>query len=860
MSPYGNKVKITTKDGKQVDLEKKVGSAASSASVTPVASPAPSTASVHKPAPVVSTPAGSTSATPPASALSAPAPASAASSPAKLTIAEEFRRKILERAKAAQKEKELKEKKEKGEEQAEEKAGEKAEATNTPVETKEPEPKEEEAKVKEEPKEEPKEEVKEVEEDKAVKEDAAESAEPSTEVPEAAPVSQVDEPEQVQQISEKAVEEAAEPTPAVPVPAALKENVNEDVAPIAPAVEKQEEQAPGTPETAPETAPTTTSAPETATETETKEEKEEADASNDEGADDDEEGEGEEEEDGLDLSQFFQRLQEVKPIEDPYSMTYPEPFTGVDPKWKSEKAFRYDPQFLIQFKDVVQFPIDEEFKNKLESLGITAGRKAPQGGRGGLNRFGAGGARFGPGMGNRGQFSDPRQNSRNGSRRRGGSSGGPSRDKSTRRGAPSRRGGRDHKDDGITIPPEEIKPLEKSSNRWVPKPRGAKTEVKLAPDGTEIYSEEDIERKVKSQLNKLTLEMFEPISDAILKLGNQSKWEDDAKTVRQIISLTFAKACDEPYWSSMYAQFCAKMCTQMSDEIKDVNIRLKNGDCARGGDLARRILLTTCQTEYEKGWSDKLPTNEDGTPIEPEMMSDEYYAMAAAKRRGLGLVKFIGHLYILNMLNDQVILLCLRDQSSNVKDPSEDSLENLAQLVTTVGARLETTEKNRAVLNIVFDNIQTILDNCKLSSRIKFKLMDLQDLRASKWKSAKADAGPKTIQEIHEDAEIKKLEDERAAIERRRKNKTESRSNSSKIGSSWGSSPALKKDPRAPKDSRGFTAVQPRSQSSRQNLASPVDSANTSGNTVSPRENSKRSESIQSAANMFAALGGEEDD
>lgn len=832
MSPYGNKVKITTKDGKQVDLEKKLGSSASgtsSASVTPVASPAASAASVHKPAPVPSTPAASTSsgATPPASSSSAPAPASAASSPAKLSIAEEFRRKILERAQAAQKEKELQEKKEK------------PETTTNTVESEPKEPKE--------PKEEVKEDVKEAKNvaEPVNAEPVSVKAEVPVEAPASTATSQVEEPEQVQKISEKAVEEAEQVTTAVPVPSALKENVSEDVAPISPAVEKQNEE-------------------EEAPETETKgEEKEEAEASNDEGADEDEEGEGEEDaeaEDGLDLSQFFQRLQEVKPIEDPYSMTYPEPFTGVDPKWKSEKAFRYDPQFLIQFKDVVQFPIDEEFKNKLESLGITAGRKAPQGARGGLNRFGAGGARFGPGMGNRGQFSDPRQNSRNGSRRRGGSSGGPSRDKSTRRGAPSRRGGREHKDDGITIPPEEIKPLEKSSNRWVPKARGAKTEVKLAPDGSEIYSEEDIERKVKSQLNKLTLEMFEPISDAILKLGNQSKWEDDAKTVRQIISLTFAKACDEPYWSSMYAQFCAKMCTQMSDEIKDVNIRLKSGDCARGGDLARRILLTTCQTEYEKGWSDKLPTNEDGTPIEPEMMSDEYYAMAAAKRRGLGLVKFIGHLYILNMLNDQVILLCLRDQSSNVKDPSEDSLENLAQLVNTVGARLETTEKNRAVLNIVFDNIQTILDNVKLSSRIKFKLMDLQDLRASKWKSAKADAGPKTIQEIHEDAEIKKLEDERAAIERRRKNKTESRSNSSKMGSSWGSSPALKKDPRATKDSRGFTAVQPRSQSSRQNLASPVDSANTTGNTVSPRENSKRSESIQSAANMFAALGGEEDD
>lgn len=831
VSPYGDKVKITTKDGREVALDKKkTVSATSSSSSTPVVS----SATVSSPV------APSTTAAPVAPApapVPAAVPSSSSAAPATLSVAEEFKRKILERAQAAKKEKDQKkspapptasptpaqpEKVKPASEQPAAKEPEIKEPTAKEPETKEPVAKEPEIKEPE---------IKEPE----VKEPVAkepEVKEPATQEPVAKePVSEpspIKEPEQVKEISKEAIENVEPATPQVPVPAAEKEAVTKDT-----------------------TIGSETEPAEEATEEPTKET---------ESHDEDDEEEEEPEEGGLDLSQFFQRLQEVEPIKDPFAMSYPEPLTGVDPKWKSGDRFRYDPQFLIQFKDVVQFPIDEEFKNKLESLGITAGRKGAQG-RGGLNRFGAGGARFGPGMGNRGQFSDPRQNSRNGSRRRGGSSG-PSRDKSTRRGAPSRRGGRDrdNRDDGITIPPEEIKPLEKSANRWVPKSRGTKTETKLAPDGSEILSEEDIDRKVKSLLNKLTLEMFEPISDDILKLGNQSKWEDDAKTVRRIISLTFAKACDEPYWSSMYAQFCAKMCTQMSDEIKDVNIRLKSGDSAKGGDLARRILLTTCQTEYEKGWSDKLPTNPDGTPLEPEMMSDEYYKMAAAKRRGLGLVKFIGHLYILNMLNDQVILLCLRDQSSNVKDPSEDSLENLAQLVNTVGARLETTEKNRAVLNIVFDNIQTILDTVKLSSRIKFKLMDLQDLRAAKWKSAKSDAGPKTIQEIHEDAEIKKLEEERAAIERRRKNKTESRSNSSRMGSSWGGSNALKKDPRQAKDSRGFTAVQPRSQSSRQNLASSAESANTSGNTVSPRENSKRSESIQSAANMFAALGGEEDD
>ncbi|CCE86700.1 Piso0_005205 [Millerozyma farinosa CBS 7064] len=574
--------------------------------------------------------------------------------------------------------------------------------------------------------------------------------------------------------------------------------------------------------------------------------------------------EAEAKEDGLTLTQYFEKLASAEEIQDPFSFTYPENITGVDSKWKSDaKKFRYDPQFLIQFRDAVSLTVDDEWKNKLDGLGIVATNnkrgQAPH--ARGMGKFGLPVSnRFGGSLGGKGQFGDGRANSRSGSKRRGGSTG--PREKSSRKGNQSKRGrdSRENRDREDDKPAEEVKPLEKSANRWVPRSRVKKTEVKYAPDGSVILDDEDVERKIKSLLNKLTLEMFEPITDDILKIAEQSKWEEDAKTARKVISLTFAKACDEPYWSSMYAQFCAKMCTKMPEEITDVNIRLKNGELAKGGDLARRLLLTTCQAEYEKGWSDKLPTKEDGTPLEPEMMSDEYYQMAAAKRRGLGLVKFIGHLYILNMLNDQVILLCLRDQSNNTKDPSEDSLENLAQLVTTVGARLETTEKNRAVLNFVFDNIQTILDNCKLSSRIKFMLMDLQDLRAAKWKSIKEEAGPKTIQEIHNEAELKKLEEEKAAAERRRKNKnSEPRSGSSRAGSSWGNQ-GKRNDQRMPskENPRGFTSVQSsRSQSNRPNVSSESNSSY-----LSPRENSKRTESIQSQANMFAALGegGDEDD
>lgn len=130
-------------------------------------------------------------------------------------------------------------------------------------------------------------------------------------------------------------------------------------------------------------------------------------------------------------------------------------------------------------------------------------------------------------------------------------------------------------------PAEEVKPLVPSANRWVPRSRVKKEEVKLAPDGSVMLESDEIERKVNSALNKLTLEMFEPITEDLLKIARQSIWEEDAKTVKQVISLTFAKACDEPYWSSVYAQFFAKMLKEVPDELKDVNTLTKNGEPAQ---------------------------------------------------------------------------------------------------------------------------------------------------------------------------------------------------------------------------------------------------------------------------------------
>jgi len=93
----------------------------------------------------------------------------------------------------------------------------------------------------------------------------------------------------------------------------------------------------------------------------------------------------------------------------------------------------------------------------------------------------------------------------------------------------------------------------------------------------------------------MTPEKFDKISDQILEIAAQSKDETDGRTLRQVIQLTFEKACDESHWSSMYAKFCSRMLATMSTEIKDENVRDKHNNPVVGGALFRKYLLNRCQ-------------------------------------------------------------------------------------------------------------------------------------------------------------------------------------------------------------------------------------------------------------------------
>lgn len=325
---------------------------------------------------------------------------------------------------------------------------------------------------------------------------------------------------------------------------------------------------------------------------------------------------------------------------------------------------------------------------------------------------------------------------------------------------------------GQTVSMEHVAPLQATANRWDRKAVG-----NVDPDSPEV-----VDRKVKALLNKLTMEKFDSISDQIITWANKSEKEKDGRTLIQVIKLVFEKATDEATWSEMYARLCRKMMERISLQVQDDGIKNAEGKPITGGQLFRKYLLNRCQEDFERGWITKEATaaaaackaledqaaqekNKTEGDDEVVLYSDEYYAAQKAKRQGLGLIKFIGELFKLQMLTERIMHECVKKLLGNVENPEEEEIESLCKLLSTVGAILD-TQKARAHMDVYFSRMKELTKSPNVSSRMQFMLQDVLELRERKWVSRNAIAAPTTIAQIHEAAAKEKAAAEKETYQR----------------------------------------------------------------------------------------------
>lgn len=233
-------------------------------------------------------------------------------------------------------------------------------------------------------------------------------------------------------------------------------------------------------------------------------------------------------------------------------------------------------------------------------------------------------------------------------------------------------------------------------------------------------------------------------------------------TLIGLITMISEKAIDEPHFASIYAMLCKKLFTDLASVHTWVC-----PDNSVQNNIFRSLLLKRCQEEFEKDAKWKAADDEaqiaraelrkkidDLSAEEKAQFAEEDYQRGKLKRRVLGNMVFIGELYRQTLISEAVIHRCLKSLLAEIENPEEEVIESLCKLLTSAGRNLD-HPKAEAMMNVYFERIALILDGATLTSRIRFLLMDVVDLRANKWipKSGVIDK-PKTIAQVHKEIQL----------------------------------------------------------------------------------------------------------
>jgi hypothetical protein len=119
-------------------------------------------------------------------------------------------------------------------------------------------------------------------------------------------------------------------------------------------------------------------------------------------------------------------------------------------------------------------------------------------------------------------------------------------------------------------------------------------------------------------------------------------------------------------------------------------------------------------------------------------------------KRALGNVEFIGELFKLNMVGVDDLIVSLDKLMGEIK-VDQEKIQPLCKLLDGIGEMLE--DKNKAALDKYFAVFDEMAASGTLSSRFRFMLLDLKDLRAKGWVARRAAEGPKLLADIKKEVD-----------------------------------------------------------------------------------------------------------
>ena len=248
-----------------------------------------------------------------------------------------------------------------------------------------------------------------------------------------------------------------------------------------------------------------------------------------------------------------------------------------------------------------------------------------------------------------------------------------------------------------------------------------------------------LSKKANSILNKLTLEKFDRLSTEFCALEFSTM-----ERVAGAVDLIVTKAQTESHFVSVYASLCVKLANTPNEAL---------GEDEGSTKKFRRLLLERCQAEFERDHSQTI--------AELESLDEEARERKLSKIRKqyIGHMFFIGALYKQGLLKENIMHHCVQELFGDPSEPDSEKLECLAKLLTSIGKKLDAAaldkKESAKFMKAYFKQLKKLENNKSLDARLRFALKDLRELRENTWVPRRKVEEAKTIQEIHDDIQVR---------------------------------------------------------------------------------------------------------
>ena len=244
--------------------------------------------------------------------------------------------------------------------------------------------------------------------------------------------------------------------------------------------------------------------------------------------------------------------------------------------------------------------------------------------------------------------------------------------------------------------------------------------------------QEKIKKQVRITLNKLSPNNLEKLTKDILETCKKSH-----DYLKLVVSGIFEKAWSETKYTQMYSTLCKSLKTSFEKFAYPGQENLE-----REKNAFKYELLFMCEDtfKYNSGDNDFAGLSNEETAIKIEKI----------KKKTLGNVRFIGELFNVNLITANTILECVYSLLDMFeKENNEDKLEGACVLLLTGAASFERS-KLKASTDEIYNRLRRILENSTICPKNRFKIIDLQEFRASGWKNLQKEK-LKKVEEIHAD-------------------------------------------------------------------------------------------------------------